>query len=146
MKHFSLKESSLKDKIIFSSSLLLLISTILFFILDFVFVGSSISFKDKAYLILIFNLLSVIASVVSTLFYRPIEFLSPILLACGFGQLLYQSCFPWADLATSVPFFANSIDKAKTVSSFFITFLILFGILLLSLIVSCFLKDKEETK
>ena len=146
MKRISFRQFSLQQKILFCSSALVLITSIIFFVLDFIFVGTTISYKDKSYLILIFNLSSVVLAILSFFFYKPLEIFVPILLSCGFGQLLYQSCFPWADIATNVPFFANSLDKARSISSFYISFLVIFGILLVTLIVSCFLKEREQAE
>lgn len=125
---------------------LIAILAIVYFITDIVIVGSNISYTDRSWLSFIFLLLGAICGAIYLLF--SIDFLSPIssiLVAGGVAVHLYQSTFPWADLATAVPFFTNNEDRAIMISSFYTVFLVIFVLLLLyTIVINFFSLDNGE--
>jgi hypothetical protein len=143
MKRFSFKNRPVGFYIQAGTLLLGFVSTIVFFSLNPV-IMNNISFSDYSWVVFLFNMSAVAVGFVSLFFFDKLQPISPILFGCGFGQLLSMSCFPWTDIAKDVFFFSGSEEKAHLIANFVLPFLIVFGIVLVCSIASCFLKTKEE--
>ncbi len=143
MKRISIRNKPIGFHLQGISLALLLICSIVYFALDKA-IMTNISFADYSWLIFLFNLLAAAIGFVSLFFYEPIRPIASILQACGVGQILSMACYPWADIATNVFFFSNTQEKAIQISCYLLIFLILFFLLLVCGIVSCFMKTEKE--
>lgn len=145
---FSLKNRTLGFYLSFAASIVAILSSLVLFLYDLTSVIKAVSFHDYTYIAFIFMILGGILGLVycfmKNRFSSFFNIASAVLYACGLGQHLVDCCYPYSDLGTSVPFFTNSGVFAKQLSIIFTIFLVLFALVLISSLISCFLKEKEE--
>lgn len=143
--NFSFKNRALVFYIKLAIGLLILLSTVVFFIMHNSVAKGHISFPDRAYITFIFGLVSSIVMLFAS--FSEIGFLpliSAILMGAVVGQHLFMCCYPYADLATGVPFFVDSGALLTTVSEIYTCFLIVFILLMVASIIICFIDKKSE--
>ena len=125
--------------------LLAIIASIIFFALDRQVLGGNIRFDDSSYITLIFLIAGGALSIVDAFF--PLPFLgivTAILFGLGLGSHLRLACFPLADVTNPAPFFTGDKIVAGNATTLFFTFLILFAILALFIVIANFLPAKKK--
>ncbi len=146
--NFSLKNRTLSFYLCFVASIAAILASSVLFIYDLTSVIKSVSFHDYTYIAFIFmivgGILGLVYCFVKNRFVSLFNVVSTVFYACGVGQHLVDCCYPYSDLGTSVPFFTNSGVFAKQLSVIFTIFLVMFALVMISTLVSCFLKEKEE--
>ena len=148
---FSFKGRNLRFYLLLVSSLVAILSSIVFFIFDRTTIEGQISYTNHTVLTFLIMLLSGILGLVdcfSNLSFLSI--LSAVLYGVGVGRHLSDACYPYADLVQGVHFFCNSEELAKTLSIAYTIFLVLFVLCMIAAVVSSFLSPKkvklEESK
>lgn len=129
-----------------SISLLVLILSLVFFIIDRVDIVNNITFTDDTTLSFVFlligSLLGIVDSFIESKYTSYIPIIECVLIGCGIGVHLSNYMFPMTDVRVGVPFFVSSMPLAQKYSTLFLLFLILYVICLITIIVTCFLNTK----
>lgn len=121
-----------------------IVSAIVFFVIDRQLLGGDIGFDDSSYMTLIFILIGSAVALFDA--FVPLPFVgiaSAILFGLGIGSHLRLACYPLADLGQAVPFFTKDVILAQQAVTLFMTFLIIFLVLAIAIIVSNFLGKKK---
>ncbi len=146
--NFSLKGRTLSFYLTFASAIVAIVSSLVLFIYDQTSVVKAVSFHDYTFIAFIFlalgGVIGLVSSFIENKYTSILTIVSSVLYACGVGQHLVDCCYPYADLGTSVPFFTNSGVFARQLSTIFTVFLVLFILVMLASITTCFLKEKKE--
>ena len=125
--------------------LLAIIAAIIFFALDRQILGGDIRFNDSSHLTLIFIIIGGVLAIVDA--FLPLPFVgiaSAIVLGCGVGSHLRLACFPLADVANPAPFFTGDKIKAGNATTLFFTFLVIFLVFALMIVIANFLPAKKK--
>ena len=127
------------------SGVLAIIASIIFFALDRQVLGGNIRFNDSSYLTLIFMIAGGALAIVDAFF--PLPFLgvaAAVTFGLGIGSHLRLACFPLADVTNPAPFFTGDKIVAGNATTLFFTFLILFLVFALFVVVANFLPAKKK--
>lgn len=141
--NFSFKNRKFGFYLELATAALALIAAIAYLIIDFTVIKGNISFSDYTYVVVpcaiagaILLLANAFAGIMLT------DLAGAILIAVALGQHLSMSCFPWADMATGVPFFVNNGALSATVSTIYTAFVVIFAITLVASVTGAFV-DKD---
>lgn len=124
-----------------------IVGGLVFFIIDKEIFQGNTNFTDNSHLTLVYMLVGSALGILAmftdiSLF----NILACFLYAAGLGQHLYLTMFPWADLFKGVPFFVSDKISGQMVYNTFLAFVIIYALVCLISIVSCFVFKKEEVK
>ena len=140
-----LKSRSLNDKIRIVTSIALLLSALIFFIIDLTTIKNleGLTKPDRSYLTLILLAAAAVINVVPVFAKKlsPLVLAAILLISFGIGVHLYLLSFAYADLGTNVPFFTNSMASASHISMVYTIFLAIFLLCEFSCIFLAFRKD-----
>ena len=121
-------------------------AAILFYLLDRKVMGGNLGFSDISHFTLIFILAGSLLAIVDAFFPLPgLGIAATAVIGCGVGNHLRLACYPMADAVLGVAFFTKDVQKAQAAVTLFSTFLAIFLLIAIALIVGNFL-DKEGKK
>ena len=127
-----------------AAGILGIISAIIFFAIDRSLLSGDIGFSDISHFTLIFMIVGSVVAIADAFLALPgLGILSAAILGCAIGDHLRLACYPLADLSVAVPFFTKDVLLAQAASTLFITFLVIFVLLAIIVIVSNFLSKKK---
>lgn len=140
-----LKSRSVNDKIRIVTSIVLLVSALVFFIIDLATIKNleGLTKPDRSYLTLLLLAIAAVMNVVPVFVKKlsPLVLVTILLISFGIGVHLYLLCFAYADLGTNVPFFTNSMASASHISMVYTIFLAIFLLCELVCVFLAFRKD-----
>ncbi|MCQ2797634.1 MAG: hypothetical protein MJ241_04145 [Bacilli bacterium] len=138
--NLSFKNRSIGFYLRIAVAALAIIAAIAYLIIDLTVIKGNISFQDFTSVVVpcaFVGGLLVAANAFTGI--MLLDLAGTVLLAISLGQHLSMSCYPWADMATGVPFFVNNGALASTVSSIYTAFVVLFAVLMLASTVGTFM-------
>ncbi len=127
------------------AGLIAIITSIIFFAMDRQLLGDNDSFQDISHFTLIFLIAGGLVAIADAFFPLPgLGIVSAVLFGCGIGNHLRLACYPLADINEEVPFFTKDVNLAHAAVRLFITFLVIFAILAIAIVISNFLSPKKK--
>ncbi|MCR5079640.1 MAG: hypothetical protein K6B65_06980 [Bacilli bacterium] len=121
-----------------------IVAAIIFFAMDRQLLGGELGFADISHFTLIFIIAGSVVALFDAFFPLPgVGIVAAALFGLGVGNHLRLACYPLADLSLAVPFFTKDVILAQKAVTLFITFLVVFILLAIMVVVSNFLGKKK---